>query len=121
MPLKKNNFIQQRKQSFYEREISYILYKIIREYNLPSFSLSYCELSTRGENVKVYLSFAQIDNKEEMLNLINKKYSPLIKKEMAKSKKFAYLPNLTFLLDKELETVNNLEKILQKFITKNAN
>jgi ribosome-binding factor A len=121
MLFKKNSFIQQRKQSFYEREISRILHKIIKEYNLPSFSLSYCELSTRGENVKIYLSFAQAENKEKMLNLINKKYSPLIKKEMAKSKKFAYLPNLIFFLDKELETINNLEKILQKFITKNAN
>src|SRR6185369_15997285 len=79
-------------------------------------SLSYCELSTKGENVKVYLSFAQVENKEEIINLINKKYSPLVKKEMAKSKKFAYLPNLVFLLDKELETINNLEKILQKLI-----
>lgn len=121
MLIKKNNFIHQRKQSFYEREISHILYKIIREYNLPSFSLSYCELSSRGENVKVYLSFAQVDNKEKILSLINKSYSPLIKKEMAKSKKFAYLPNLVFLLDKELETINNLEKVLQKFTSRNAN
>ena len=123
MLFKKNNFIQQRKKSFYEREISQILYKMVKEHHLPSLSLSYCELSTQGENVKVYLSFSQIENKEEIINLINKKYSPLIKKEMAKSKKFAYLPNLFFLLDKELETINNLEKILQKFTitTKNEN
>ena len=88
MLFKKNSFIQQRKQSFYAREISYILHKIIQENNLPSFSLTYCELSTRGENVKVYLSFTRVENKAEMLNLINQKYSPLIKKEMAKSKKF---------------------------------
>ena len=123
MLFKKNNFIQQRKRSFYEREIGHILYKIVKEHNLPSLSLSYCELSAQGENVKVYLSFAQAENKEEIINLINRKYSPLVKKEMAKSRKFAYLPNLVFLLDKELETINNLEKILQKFIitTKNEN
>src|SRR6185437_8441911 len=121
MLLKKNNFIHQKKRSFYEREISIILHKIIQEYNLPSFSLSRCELSTRGENVKIYLTFAQVENKEEILNLINKKYSPLIKREMAKSKKFAYLPNLVFFLDKELEMINNLEKILQKFTARNAN
>jgi len=118
---KKNNFIQQRKQSFYEREIGNVLHKIIQKYNLPPFSLSYCELSARRENIKIYLSFARIENNEEMLNLINKKYSLLVKKEMAKSKKFAYLPNLIFLRDKELENMNNLEKILQKFITKNVN
>jgi ribosome-binding factor A len=39
---------------------------------------------------------------------------------MAKSKKFAYLPNLVFVLDEELEMINNLEKILQKFTARNA-
>lgn len=117
MLFKKNNFIQQRKQSFCEREISHILHKIAQEHNLPSLSISYCELSTRGENIKIYLSFAREENKEEVINLINKKYSRLIKREMAKSKKFAYLPNLVFLFDKELEATNNLKKILQKFTT----
>jgi len=119
MLFKKNNFIQQRKRSFYEREISHILYKIVQEYNLPSLSLSHCEISRRGENVKVYLSFSQEENEAEVVKLINTKYSPLIKKEIAKSKKFAYIPNLVFLLDKELETINKLEKILQKFTTEN--
>jgi|SRR5438105_3290389 len=119
MLFKKNNFTQQRKRSFYEREISHILYKMIQEYHLPSFSLSHCEVSPRGENVKIYLSFSHEENREEVLKLINKKYSPLIKKEIAKSKKFAYIPNLVFLLDKELETINKLEKILQKFTTEN--
>jgi len=121
MLFNKNNFFQQRKRSLYEREISRILYKVIQEHNLPSFSLSYCELSTRGENVKVYLSFTQEENKKKLLGLMNKKYSHEIKKEIAKSKKFAYIPNLVFLLDKELETINNLEKILQKFTTKHEN
>jgi ribosome-binding factor A len=121
MLFKKNNFIQQRKKSFYEREISQILYKIVKEHNLPSLSLSYCELSARGESIKIYLSFSQAENKEKIISLINKKYSSLIKQEMAKSKKFTYLPNLIFLLDKELETINNLEKILQKFNIENEN
>jgi ribosome-binding factor A len=97
------------------------LHKIIQKHNLPSFSLSYCQLSARGENVKVFLSFARRENREELLDLINKKYSHLIKKEIAKSKKFAYIPNLVFLLDQELETINNLEKILQKFTIKHEN
>ena len=101
MSFNKNNFIHQRKQSLYEREISRILYEIVQEYNLPSFSLSYCELSTRGENVKVYLSFLREENQPEILNLINKKFSPLIKKELARSKKFSSLPHLVFLTDKE--------------------
>src|SRR2546425_985054 len=101
MSFNKNNFIHQRKQSLYEREISRILYEIVQEYNLPSFSLSYCELSTRGENVKVYLSFLREENQPEILNLINKKFSPLIKKELARSKKFSSLPHLVFLPDKE--------------------
>ncbi|CAJ0753285.1 5446_t:CDS:2, partial [Entrophospora sp. SA101] len=68
----------------YEREISHILYKMIQEYNLPSFSLSYCEISARGENVKIYLSFAQEGNHEKLLNLLNKEYLQLIKKEIVR-------------------------------------
>jgi ribosome-binding factor A len=101
MSFNKKNFIQQRKQSLYEREISRILYEMVQEYNLPSLSLSYCELSTRGESVKVYLSFRREENHLETLNLINKKYSPLIKKELARSKKFSSLPHLIFLPDEE--------------------
>lgn len=121
MLLKKNNFSQARNKSHYEREISLILHKVVQEHNLPSCSLSYCQLSTRGENVKVYLNFTQEENQAAALNLINQKYSHLIKKEIAKSKKFAYIPNLIFLLDKELETINNLEKILQKFNNQHEN
>jgi len=114
MLFSKNNYIQQRKQSLYGREISRILYKIVQEYNLPSFSLSYCEVSARGENVKIYLSFSQEENQEKVLDLINKKYSPLVKKELDHSKKFSFLPRLIFLRDQELETINKLEKIFQK-------
>jgi ribosome-binding factor A len=115
MLFKKNNFVIQKKQSFYEREISKVLYWLIQEYNLPSFSLNYCQLSTRGDSAKVYLSFAQKKKQEEILELINKKYLSIIKKELVNSKKFAYIPNLYFFIDRELETMNNLEKILQKF------
>ena len=121
MLFNKNNFSQAKNKSRYQREISRILYKIIQEYNLPSFSLSYCEVSTRGENVKVYLSFAREENHEKVLNLMNNKYSRLIKKELAYSKKFASIPKLIFLRDQELETINNLEKILQKFNSNHEN
>ncbi|KLL04534.1 MAG: hypothetical protein MRERV_19c017 [Mycoplasmataceae bacterium RV_VA103A] len=92
---------------------------MVQEYKLPSCSLSYCEVSTKGENVKIYLSFARAENQAKTLRLMNEKYSSLLKKRMAKSKKFAYIPNLIFLLDKELETMNNLKKILQEFTHEN--
>ena len=56
-----------------------------------------------------------------ILILINKKYSLLIKKELARSKKFSYLPHLVFLRDRELETINNLEKIFQKLAVNHEN
>jgi ribosome-binding factor A len=71
-------------------------------------------LSARGESAKVYLSFAQKKNQEKVLELINQKYLSVIKKELVNGKNFAYIPNLYFLIDRELETINNLEKILQK-------
>lgn len=120
MSFQRNNFSQQRKQSLYQREISHILYQIIQEYNLPSFSLTHCQLSGRGENIKVYLTFARKEKQQETLKLINQQYLPLIKKTLARGKKFAYLPKLVFLLDQEIEILNNLDQILQKF-TNHAN
>ncbi|WNE41155.1 MAG: Ribosome-binding factor A [Mycoplasmataceae bacterium] len=114
MLFKRNNFFQQRKESFYQREISRILYQLTQEYDLPSFSLSYCQLSSRGESMRIFLSFAQNNNPEETLELLNKKYSSIIKKNLAYSKKFAHIPNLYFFIDKELEKIDNLEKIFQK-------
>lgn len=87
---------------------------MIQENNLPFFSLSYCVLSARGENLKIYLTFPQEENKEELLVLMNKKYSSLIRKEIVKSKKFSYIPTIFFLLDKELERIDTVKKIIQK-------
>ena len=112
----KPNFSQQRKQKACEREISRILYKIVQENNLPSFSLSYCRLSVRGENLKVYLTFSyQAERQKELLKIINQKYSVVVKKELAKSKKFSYIPNLFFLFDQESAEMNALEEIIRKF------
>ena|SRR2546423_1048229 len=121
MLFNKSNFSQAKNKSRYEREISFILYKLKQEKNLPSFSLSYCEVSARGESVKIYLSFVREENHEKILNLMNKEYSQIIKKELAHSKKFAYIPNLIFLRDQELETINNLKKILQKINSNHEN
>jgi ribosome-binding factor A len=115
--LVKPNFSQLRKQKTFEREISRILYKIIQENNLPSFSLSYCQLSSRGENLKIYLTFSyQVENQQKkLLKIINQQYISVVKKELAKSKKFSYIPNLFFLFDKELVEINTIEKIINQF------
>jgi ribosome-binding factor A len=109
----KPNYFLQRKESLYKKEISRILHKIAQANYLPSFSLSYCLLKG-GENLKVYLNFANKEGREELLELMNKKYSLIIKKEIAKEKKFAYVPKLKFFLDKRLESISNLEEIIQK-------
>jgi ribosome-binding factor A len=86
---------------------------------LPLFSLSYCQLSTRGENLKIYLTFHHPEkNKQELLKSINKEYPLLIKKELAKSKKFSYIPTIVFLYDKDSEESNELKKIVKKLVWK---
>ena len=114
--LVKSNFSQQRIEKLYQKEVALILYQIIQTEHLPSFSLSYCVLSGRGESLRVYLNFFQAENSGQLLELIQKKYSPLIKKVLAKSKKFAYIPTLHFLVDEQLELIQTLEKIKEKLI-----
>lgn len=112
--LVKSNFFLARQEKLYERELSHILYKIVRENNLPTFSVSYCLLSGRGENLKIYLNFSQWEKKEEILKLIEKNYSHPIKKEIVQSKKFSYIPKLIFLPDQDLERINSLAEIINK-------
>lgn len=112
--LVKPNFSRERREKLYEREIALILHKLYQENNLSFFSLSHCNLRGRGESLQIYLNFYQNEKSNELLKLINKKYSSMIKKELAKSKKFPYIPNLTILVDKEPERINNLEEIARK-------
>lgn len=109
-----SNFSKKRKEKLYEREISLILYKIIQENNLFSFSLSHCILTGRGESLKVFLNFSRQEKSDELLKSIREKYSLVIKKELAKSKKFSYIPNINILIDKEPERINMLEEIVRK-------
>lgn len=113
--LVKTNFHQARLQKLYEREISIILKKISQQMELPFFSVSYCELSTKAENLKIYLFFLN-DKDQKILKTINKNYSPLIKKLLAQTKKFARVPKIAFLLDQKLKKISDLEKIIQKLI-----
>src|SRR6185312_8289675 len=107
----KINFHQARLESSYTKEISLILQKLSRQDELPFFSVSYCSLSTKAESLKVYLVFAN-EADQKFLETINKNYLSLIKKQLAKSKKYARLPKITFLLDQELKKINDLEKIV---------
>jgi|SRR6185503_14468911 len=111
--LTKPKFYLQRKENLYKQEVSRILHKIAQANYLPSFSVSYCLLKG-GENLKVFLNFARKEKEKEILELINKKYSLMVKKEIARGKNFAYVPALQFFLDERLETINTLEKIIQK-------
>jgi ribosome-binding factor A len=109
----KPKFFLQRKENLYKQEVSRILYKISQEIHLSSFSLSYCLL--KGENnLKVYLNFARKEEIKKTLELLNKSYSQIVKKEIAKRKNFAYVPTLQFFLDERLESINSLEETIQK-------
>ena len=112
--LAKLNFSKEKKEELYRREIARILYKITQENNFSSLSISYCVLRGKGEFLQIYLNFSQREKHDQLLELMNKKYLSVIKKELAKSKKFSYIPNLVILSDKEIEKVNNLEEIIRQ-------
>lgn len=111
--LNKTNFHQVKLQSLYEQEVSIILKKVVQWKEFPFFSVSYCELSAKAENLKVYLFFAGEKN-QIYLKTINQNYLPMVKKYLAKSKKFARLPKIIFLLDQKLKKINELEEMVQK-------
>ena len=111
--LNRVNFYHARLQKLYEREISIILKKIVPQKEFPFFSVSYCELSSQKENLKVYLLFVADEKNQKYLEIINQSYLSVVKRHLAKSKKFAYLPKINFLLDQKLKKIDELEKVLQ--------
>src|SRR5215213_981263 len=102
--LVKTNFHHTRLESSYAKEIALILQKLTQQEELPFFSVSYCSLSAKAENLKVYLVFAN-EKDQNSLEIINKNYSLLVKKHLAKTKKFARLPKITFLLDQKIKKI----------------
>jgi len=107
--LNKTNFYHARLEISYAREISIILQKLIQQEELPFFSVSYCVLSAKAETLKIYLIFAEEDD-QKLLEIINKNYLFLIKRRLAKSKKFSRVPQVTFFLDQKIKEVNDLEE-----------
>ncbi len=108
--LLKINFYHARLQSSYTKEISVILQKLIQQEGLPLFSVSYCVLSVKAETLKVYLIFAKEED-QSILEVINKDYLSFIKRQLAKSKKFPRVPQISFFLDQKLKKISDLEKI----------
>ena len=93
----RENYSFHRLRKLYEREISLILYQITWNYNFPSCSLSHSILSPKKENLKIFLIFSQEKEPQKLCELINKEYSFLIRRELAKTKKFSQIPRLVFL------------------------
>lgn len=110
MLLKKNGFRHLRLESLYGKEIALILHKLTQEKLLVSFSVSYCFLSRKAENLKVYLLFAQ-EKEESLLPVLKKRYLPWVRKQLVRSKKFTRLPKISFLLDQKLKKINEWQKI----------
>lgn len=106
----KINFHHARLQSSYTREVSIILQKLIQHEGLPFFSVSYCTLSAKAETLKVYLIFTKEED-QNILEAINKNYSSFVKKQLAKSKKFPRVPQISFFLDQKLKKISDLEEI----------
>jgi ribosome-binding factor A len=94
------SFFSRRREKFYEQETRFIIDKINRKNKAPYlFFLTRFSLSKKGETLKVYLNFFNKKNENKKLAEINQIYPKLIKKEMAISKKFSYLPTVIFVID----------------------
>jgi ribosome-binding factor A len=106
----KVNFHHARLQSSYAREVSIILQKLIQKEGLPFFSVSRCVLSSKAETLKIYLVFMKEDD-QDILEIVNKNYLSFIKRQLAKSKKFSRVPQITFFLDQKLKKISDLEEI----------
>jgi ribosome-binding factor A len=106
-------FRYQRLESLYHREIAFAVQDLVSKDYLPACSITKSSLSTKGENLKVYLLFTNSEEKNS-LSLLNKRYLFLIKRHLIHSKKFSRIPQITFHLDEKSKEVSKIEKIIKE-------
>jgi ribosome-binding factor A len=110
-------FFQKRRERLYSIEVR----RIIRENFSDNFLVSKIFifriiLSKKGEALKIYVDFAHSKDEKDLLKYLNVFCSKIIQKEMAKSRKFCYIPKVIFLLDKEAKEEEEIRGIIKKLL-----
>lgn len=108
-------YFKQKLEENYKREISLILQKIRSE--IPSFSINKCFLNREEKKLILFIYFLEKneeENEKKLINKIQKETAFKIKKELFKTNKFSYVPNISFYLDEEIKTMIELKELLKK-------
>jgi len=99
--MKNNNFLNQKKHKELQKELSFILYKIMQKESLYSCSITNTKISKKGDILELYLTYWNKIEESNVIDLLNKKYLWYIIKQLMSLKKFSYIPHITFFLDKD--------------------
>jgi ribosome-binding factor A len=104
-----------KKEHLYEREIISLFQENKIEEGTLNFFVNRCVLSATGDCLKICIDFFEKKERgRKILKKLNKKYVILIKRNLAKSGMFSFLPsNIFFDLDDEFN-LDELEEILEK-------
>jgi hypothetical protein len=95
----KKNYSLLRENKLYEQVISFCLYKMAREGEISSCSISFSILNNKRDFLKVYLVLSKEGEKKETVNNLNTKFKGKIRRAIYESKHFSRIPNVFFLLD----------------------
>jgi ribosome-binding factor A len=121
LPLKINQHIcgmsirQEKFASLLQQELAAILMEKRAEYFENAFiTITKVMVSPDLGHAKVYLSMLQVNNKEELLNIINF-HNKHIRQELAAKirKQVRIIPELAFYIDDSLDYVFHMEKVFK--------
>lgn len=100
--------------SVLQRLLMAIISRKLSDSSLRSLSISYVDLSPDLRNAKVFISIPfGADNPESLIVKLNEQMS-FIRKELARSSEFRYLPKLSFHLDHFLDQAAQLTQLIEQ-------
>lgn len=102
----------ERFNSIFEREISGILQKEIKDPNIKFVTVTGCEITNDLSFAKVYVTILDDNKKNEIMNSLDKAKS-YIRGQLSKRVEIRHTPELRFIFDKSVEYGNNIEKIIK--------
>lgn len=102
----------ERYNSIFEREISQILQKEIKDPNIQFVTVTGCEITNDLSFAKVYVTVLDDEKRKDIMKSLEGAKS-YIRGQLSKRVDIRHTPELRFIFDKSVEYGNNIERIIK--------
>lgn len=106
-----------RLESSFEKEISYILMKEVKDEDIKFVTITGCDITNDLSFAKVYFTVLDESKKESTLKALERAKS-FIRGQVSKRIDIRHTPELIFVFDESIEYGNRIEKVIDELNNK---